>query len=137
MLTRIVVPLGSHPPEPLAVLDHVAQIPVAQYAGVDPEQALVAVNRGQIQAGSVAEHDVDDGRVNVGGAVQTVGQGVGAATGDDTHGKAGFGQQDVRVIEVDALVAGRPDYQAVEELGEGAIAAYADSRLKEKEGISR
>lgn len=79
-LTRVIVPPRSHPAEALAIGGHIAEVAVRQDAGVQPDQAAAAIaDAGQIEAGALAEDDVHDGGAHVGGAVQAVGHGVGAA----------------------------------------------------------
>lgn len=89
-LTRKVVPTRPHPPEALAVRRHIAQIAVRHDAGVQPNQAaaLAAADAGQIEAGALAEHDVQAGGAHVRRAVQTVGDRVRAAA--CTRGRDGF-----------------------------------------------
>lgn len=85
-LTGPIVSARTHPAEFLAVAYHVAQIAVAEHAGVQPEQIAIRVYRRDVQTDRVTEDDMYRGGLHIGGAVQAVGYGVGATARYNAHG---------------------------------------------------
>lgn len=73
------------------------------------------------------------GSLHIGGAVQAVGDRVGATARYDADGQGGTGQTGVRVVGIDLLILRRSQNQPVECLGERAVAADAHHRLSKIE----
>jgi len=69
------------------------------------------------------------GALHVGGAMQAVGDSVGATAGYYADRQGGSGQPGIRVIRIDLLILRRPQNQPVKYLGERTVATDAYHRL--------
>lgn len=104
IFTWELITFRSHPSKFLWIDSNIPQKSIRHDTGVEFDDAIGVAGAGQVQAIDLTESNVEDGRLNVIGAIQAVGNGISTAGWDDSDGHFRFWDpiQDVLTVRIQA-----------------------------------